>query len=315
MTKIASTKLLKGHTDKVLALDLDATDRLIVSGSQDKTVRLWDLNANKTNILRGHGGSDWFSKVNAVAISTSLNLIASGGDDQTVRLWSLVTHQQVKTFTGQQGVTSLAMDREGRLLASGSQDRTIILWSLETDQRLYTLDGHTDGVLSLCFSPDGKFLASGGDGGDKTVRIWSLADQSSLLFKGHSDWFGGVSGVAFHPNGRLILSGSKDKTIKIWDINQAQDIMTLTDHTDEVNSVAISPNGKILASGSKDKTLKLWDLAKGTLITTIPHQGSVTAVKFGRSQNIVITACEDKIIRIFSGLFPQKILLLDIPTV
>ena len=305
MTKIASAKLLKGHTDKVLALDLDPCDRLIVSGSQDKTVRLWDLNTNKTNIFHGHGGSDWFCKVNAVAISSSLNLIASGGDDRTVRLWSLVTNQQVKTFTGhQQGVTSLAIDREGRLLASGGQDRTIIIWSLETDEKLYTLDGHTDVVLSLCFSRDGKFLASGGDGGDKTVRIWSLADQSSLVLKGHSDWFGGVSGVAFHLNGRLVVSGSKDKTIKIWDINTAKDVMTLTDHTNEVNSVAISPNGKFLASGSKDKTLKLWDLAKGTLITTIPHQDSVTAVKFGRSQNIVITACEDKIIRIFSGLFP-----------
>jgi WD40 repeat protein len=75
---------------------------------------------------------------------------------------------------------------------------------------------------------------------------------------GHTDW---VNSVAFSPDGRLLASGSSDRTIKLWDVATGREVRTLSGHTDIVTSVAFSPDGRLLASGSDDKTIKLWDIS------------------------------------------------------
>ena len=104
---------------------------------------------------------------------------------------------------------------DGKILASGSKDKTIKIWSIEKYKGIYTIPGHADEVLCVAFSQDGKILASGGAGNDKTIKIWYLAENKFLTLKGHSDVFGGINSVAFSPDGKTLASGSTDKTIKI----------------------------------------------------------------------------------------------------
>ncbi|KAK3946803.1 WD40-repeat-containing domain protein [Pseudoneurospora amorphoporcata] len=106
--------------------------------------------------------------------------------------------------------------------------------------RLQTLEGHSDVVGSVAFSPDGQRLASGS--GDRTIKIWDVASGSCLqTLEGHSDL---VGSVAFSPDGQRLASGSADKTIKIWDPASGSCLQTLEGHSDSVTSVAFSPDGQ-----------------------------------------------------------------------
>jgi hypothetical protein len=118
-----------------------------------------------------------------------------------------------------------------------------------------TLQGHTNEIMSVAFSPDGKSLASASQ--DNSVKLWNVAtgkERSTL--QGHPE---PVWSVAFNPDGTILASASDDKTVKLWDVATGKQRATLQGHTKEVMSVAYSPDGKTLASASEDKTIRLWD--------------------------------------------------------
>ena len=134
-------------------------------------------------------------------------------------------------------------------MASGSQDKTIGVWRVSSGERIKTLLGHKNPVLSVVFSPNGEYLASGSWG--KTIGVWS--GERIKNFKGHLSY---VFSVAFSPNGEYLASGSD--IIGVWRISSGECINTLTGHSSLVRSVIFSPNGEYLASGSWDNTIGVW---------------------------------------------------------
>ena len=189
----------------------------IVSGSDDNTIKVWDIasaGGRLLNTLKGHTSS-----VSSVAVTPDGTKIVSGS---------------------------------GGFL-SGSGDKTIKVWDIASagGRLLNTLEGHTGSVSSVAITPDGTKIISGSY--DNTIKVWDFASGGGHLvntLEGHTS---SVSSVAITPDGTKIVSaGSEDKTIKVWDIASGGGhlVNTLEGHTSSVSSVAITPDGTKIVSGS-----------------------------------------------------------------
>ncbi len=205
---------LQGHERAVLSVAFSGDGRRIVSGSNDDTVRLWDVETGQLigDPLQGHQDA-----VNSVTFSGDDRRIVSGSDDNTIRLWDAETGEPIgQPLQGHEdAVNSVAFSGDGRRIVSGSRDGAVRLWDAETGEPIgQPLQGHNGVVLSVAFSGDGRRIVSGGH--DATVRLWDAETGQPIgqPLQGHED---SIRSVAFSPDGRRIVSGSRDDIIRLWD--------------------------------------------------------------------------------------------------
>ncbi|WP_256871680.1 NB-ARC domain-containing protein [Nostoc sp. TCL26-01] len=137
-------------------------------------------------------------------------------------------------------------------------------------------------VISVRFSPDGKYFATGLSNGE--IRLWRTSDTKQIrIYKAHTAW---VWAFAFSPDSKILASGSADYTVKLWDVQTGECLQTLEEHTNKVYSVAFSADGNLLASASEDETIKLWDVTTGKCQKTLRgHDDWVWSVTFSPDAN------------------------------
>jgi len=220
----------------------------------------------------------------------------------------LIKSKEVRKFSyrtpSQQGYfTAVAISSQG-LLAANKLDSEIIIWDLNTGKRLHVfskdfnmllllidLEGHD----AVAFSPEGKILA-GSD--SNSIKLWH-PETGKLLHRldGHGDK---VASIAFSPDGKIIASGSFDKTIKFWDPNQGKLLYTIEGHKSAVYTIAFNPDGKRLVSGSRDKTVKIWNPETGELLENLTgHEEAVHSVAFSYDGEIVASGSSDKTVKLW----------------
>ncbi len=289
----APSRVLLGHTKALNCVVVTPDGRTAVSGSDDKTVRVWDLEAGRlTATLEGHTGEVW-----GVAVTPDGRLAVSGSYDNTVRVWDLEAGRLAATLKGHtRAVWGMAVTPDGRTAISGSVDKTVRVWDLEAGRLTATLEGHTDRVYGVAMTPDGRTAVSGSS--DDTVRGWDLeAGRLTTTLKGHTER---VWGVAVTPDGRTAVSGSVDKTVRVWDLEAGRLTATLEGHTGAVYGVAVTPDGRTAVSGSTDETVRVWDLEAGRLIATLEgHTGAVYGVAVTPDGRTAVSGSTDDTVRVW----------------
>lgn len=286
---------LSGHSETVWAVAVIPNRRGFVSGSFDKTLRLWSPEGELQRVFSGHTDA-----VRAVAVSTDGQTIVSGSSDKTIKIWDTQTGNLLRTLAGHNGpVWSVAMSPDGQTLASGSYDGTIKIWDLPTGNLLRTLPEHYDSVWSVAISADGKTLVSGSY--DGKIKIWDL--QTGQLLRSIDAHTEAVRSVAVSRDAQTLASASWDKTVKIWNLQTGTLLHTLSEHSDRVVSVDFDPTGQTLASGSLDRTIKIWDIKTGQALQTLRgHNDWVISVAFTPDGKRIVSGSKDKTVRIWQQL-------------
>ncbi len=294
--------LPSGEDHRVYAARLTITDDRGAQGSSTVQISVF-RSLPEAEVLFRHMGA-----VRSLAFGPDSSLLASASDDGTTILWSTEDFSPQRTLTGHEyGVLAVSFSPDGAVIATGSWDNSIRLWHATTGSQFCRLTGHSREVYDLSFRPDGTVLASVAASTGYNIRLWRVATCEPLeeRFVGHPHE---VHAVAFSPDGVSLATGSRDRTVKIWDVSSQSVLRTLQGHTAAVWAVSYSPDGRLLASASADRTVRVWEAETGDLVQVLSrHDAAVRDVAFRDDGRTLASASEDGTVRLWDALSGRQL--------
>lgn len=269
-------KLHEGHKGSILSVSFSPDGVALASGGVDHSVKLWNKTTGK--LLKKFIGHK--EQINFVKVSNNVNkwYIASGSYDKTIKIWDIKSEKCLTSMENHTGsVNCLDFSPDDSLIVSGSLDKTVKLWKFD-GTLLKSFDTQSE-VKSVCFSADGDMIFSGLF--DSKIKIFhkdSLNLEVNTLI-GHTNF---VNSIACSTQPGIIVSGSSDRTVIVWNYKDGSKLTRFTHDNAIVNSVAFSSKKNCILSGTSDGNIYLWDIATELkLVTYEAHNGNVNAVVFG----------------------------------
>jgi len=284
-----------GHTREVSGVIYSPKGTQVASCSDDCTVRIWDVETgNCLHVLKGHE-----YPIASIAYSPQGHQLASASRDYSgnLRLWDVATGDcHVLTSYGYHFYLVVYSPNGNQLASAGHGD--VMLWDVAQGECLHTLEGHTDTVRCVVYSPQGDLVASAGD--DGTVRLWDVATgvcQQTLT--GHTN---SITSVMFSPKENRAASSSLDTTVRLWNIETGASRHSSSGHNTYVRDVKCSPKGDNVATyGNRDTTVRIWDVETGVCRHVLrSHTYYIFSVEYSPQGDQIATGSGDGTVRLWS---------------
>mmetsp|Transcript_52407 Transcript_52407/g.59906 ORF Transcript_52407/g.59906 Transcript_52407/m.59906 type:complete len:438 (-) Transcript_52407:172-1485(-) len=273
----AQERSLKGHTGSVNCIDFDPSGNLLASSSADMTIKLWDFKTfTCIKTLNGHDHN-----VSSVQFVPNGDYLISASRDKTIKLWEVSTGFCKKTYQGHYDwVRRAIVNEEGTFIASCSSDETIMIWNIESTEFLRTLTGHENVIECIAFAPSGT---AGGVIDNSEYHSSKNEEAKKNELENGSTGSSTINNKASTLANTFLVSGCRDKTIKIWDYMRGTCLTTLIGHDNWVRGLTFNYSGEYLISCADDKSIRTWDLKSGRPYRKI--EGAHTSFVSGISMN------------------------------
>lgn len=297
--------VVSGHLGWVRSMAFDTSNEWFVTGSVDRTIKVWDLakcvagaEGGLKLTLTGH-----ISAVRGLAVSPRHPYLFSAGEDKMVKCWDLEYNKVIRHYHGHlSGVFCLELHPILDLLITGGRDSVARVWDMRTKHQIHCLGGHTNAVSSIITSSvDPQVITASHD---SQIKLWDLAAGKTMTtLTQHKK---AVRSLCVNPREMSFVSGAADN-LKKWQCRDGKFLMNMSGHNSSINALAVNEDG-VMVSGGDNGSMNFWDYDTGYCFqksNTIVQPGSldaeagIYAASFDASGSLLVTAEADKTIKIW----------------
>jgi WD40 repeat protein len=279
----------------VVALEISPDKKWLAVASADGKVDLIDAaTGTVAKSFAGHVGA-----VTSIGFSGNSTRLITGGADKTARVWDIATGMPVTVLQGNgDAVSSVALHPNGNQAASGTIDGKLAIWKLDVAANVILAGDNGQPATVAAISVDGTKLATAAiANGKPAILVRAIGGAVTHTLVGHE---GPITALAFSPDNGRLVSGSADKTARIWNLGDSKELAKFIVHTNTVTAVAFAPNGQQVVSGAADNILKLWNAADGVEQKNFAGHTAALSAVLVLPNGQVVSASADQTIRVWN---------------